>query len=161
MARRSTRRGAGRAGARKRAHGTRRPPAGRDALLRRADIVEFLTEHAARIAAPDVTLLVGEGEELRAKVATLRGERFEAFRREVGEALGCLEDYAAGRCPQIPYHTVALLAAGLFYVHDPVGAVPDFLPKLGAVDDALVMAVATRLAAEGLRRYNTWKSAAS
>ncbi len=38
-------------------------------------------------------------------------------------------------------------------------AIPDFLPQTGAIDDALVMAVATNLAAEGLERYRTWKTA--
>ena len=129
--------------------------------LKRSDVVEFIDEHAARIAAPDVAALVAEGPALRARVAALEGTRFQDLRRQVREALACLDDHVGGRCPQIPYYTISVLAAALFYFQSPVDAVPDFLPRLGAVDDAMIMAVATEMAADGLRRYQTWKSTES
>ncbi len=161
MAHRGTRPGVGRgdAAAGKRTGSRRRPKRRRTTLLTRSDIVEFVKEHAARIAAPDVAVLVTEAPRLRAKADALRGSRFQPFRRQIGDALECVDDYLAGRCLQIPYYTVAVLAAALFYFRRPIDAVPDFLLKLGALDDALVMAVATEVAAEGLSRYRTWKSA--
>lgn len=124
----------------------------------RADVEAFIDEQAARIAAPDVAALVADAERLRAKAAALGGKRFEAFRAQVDDALTCLGDHAAGRCPQIPFYTIGVLAAALFYFQSPVDAVPDFLPEVGAVDDALVMAVATDLAQDGLRRYHAWRA---
>lgn len=129
-------------------------------LIKRDDVAAFVDAQATRIAAPDVHALVADAGVLRDKAAAVEGERFEVFRRQVDDALTCLEDHAAGRCPQIPYYTIAVLAAALFYFHSTVDAVPDFLPRLGVVDDALVMAVATELAADGLRRYQTWKTTA-
>lgn len=129
----------------------------RVALVKRGDVVDFLAEQAVRIAAPDVTALVAQAPAIRAKAGTLDGERFHALRGQIAEALACVEDYAAGRCPQIPYYTVALLATALFYFQTAVDVLPDFLPGLGAVDDAMVMGAATELAAEGLERYRTWK----
>jgi uncharacterized membrane protein YkvA (DUF1232 family) len=113
------------------------------------------------MAAPDVALLVAERATLAAKATALDGERFAPFRQQVAEALACIEDYTAGRCPQIPYHTIAVLATALFYFRDPIDAFPDFLPRLGAVDDALVMAIATEMVADGLARYRTWKESAA
>jgi uncharacterized membrane protein YkvA (DUF1232 family) len=130
-------------------------------LVARADVVDFLRQHADQIAAPDVTTLVASRDALRARMAALAGDHFEQFRAQVHEALVCLEDYVAGRCPQIPYHTIAALTAALFYVENPLDVVPDCVPRLGGVDDAIVMAVATDLAADGLRRYRTWKSTTS
>lgn len=127
------------------------------AFLDRAEVQQFIREQAARIAAPDVAALVTDGAALWAKAAALDGDRFDPFRVQIREALDCLDDHASGRCPQIPYHTVSVLAVALFYFQSPVDAVPDFLPKLGAVDDALVMAIAADMAADGLRRYRTWK----
>jgi uncharacterized membrane protein YkvA (DUF1232 family) len=121
-------------------------------------VLAFISEQAARVAAPDVAALVANAAALRAKVGALEGSRFQPFRAQVEEALACLEDHAAGTCVQIPYYTVSVLAAALFYFQSPVDAVPDFLPRLGAVDDALVMAVATDMAAEGLQRYRVWKA---
>lgn len=127
-------------------------------LIKRADVVAFVHEQAARIAAPDLHALVADAELLRAKAAAAQDARFNIFRQQVDGALSCLEDYAAGRCPQIPYYTVVVLAAALFYFQTTVDVLPDFLPRLGTIDDALVMAVATELAADGLRRYQTWKA---
>jgi uncharacterized membrane protein YkvA (DUF1232 family) len=161
MGQRGTRPGVGRGGAAagKRTGSRRRPKRSGTNLLTRRDIEEFVREHGARIAAPDVAVLVTDAARLRAKAAALRGARYQPLRRQIRDALDCLDDYFAGRCLQIPYYTVAVLAAALFYFRRPLDAVPDFLPELGALDDALVMAVATEVAADGLSRYRTWKSA--
>jgi uncharacterized membrane protein YkvA (DUF1232 family) len=50
-----------------------------------------------------------------------------------------------------------MLTAGLAYLVDELDLIPDFLPGIGTLDDALVMAMACRLAEDGLRRYCTWK----
>jgi len=42
----------------------------------------------------------------------------------------CLKDHAAGRCPQIPYYSISLLAAGVTYLADQLDFVPDFLPRI-------------------------------
>jgi uncharacterized membrane protein YkvA (DUF1232 family) len=129
--------------------------------IQRSDVVAFIDQHAAEIAAPDVVALVARAETLRARSTVLEPGRFLEFHTQIADALACLEDYVAGRCPQIPYYTIAVLASALFYVQRQVDAVPDFLPRLGALDDALVMAVASELAAAGLERYKAWKAAAS
>jgi uncharacterized membrane protein YkvA (DUF1232 family) len=129
--------------------------------VRRSDIIDFLDEQAVRIAAPDVTALVAQAPAIRAKAGALDGERFHALREQIAEALGCVEDYASGQCPQIPYYTVAVLAAALFYFQTAVDVLPDFLPELGAVDDAMVMDAAIALVAEGLERYRAWKGSSA
>jgi uncharacterized membrane protein YkvA (DUF1232 family) len=126
--------------------------------VRRSDVVRFVGEHAARNAAPDVSALATKGATLRARAAALDGARFKPFREQLEQAVGCIEDYSAGRCEQIPYYTVAVLATALYYFNDAMDAIPDCL-QMGTVDDALVMAVATELAAEGLERYRNWKTA--
>jgi uncharacterized membrane protein YkvA (DUF1232 family) len=128
--------------------------------VRRSDVIDFLDQQAVRIAAPDVTALAAQAPAIRAKAGALDGERFRALRRQVAEALGCVEDYAAGECPQIPYYTVAVLAAALFYFQSAVDVLPDFLPEIGTMDDAVVMDAAMALVAEGLERYRTWKGGA-
>ena len=64
------------------------------------------------------------------------------MRPQLELALLCLKDHAAGRCPQIPYYSISLLAAGVAYLADQLDFIPDFLPRLGMIDDALVMEVA-------------------
>src|SRR5262245_60000588 len=116
--------------------------------------------HAARIAASDVTALVGRAAELRRRLAADR-----AAHPSLGErarvALALLSDHAAGACPQIPYSTVALLAAALLYYLAPMDVIPDFIPIVGTADDTVVLDIAWRLAAPGVQRYLDWKDLAA
>ncbi len=105
----------------------------------------------------DIDDLLGSEDALRARAARLDGNAGKLLGAQLELALACLRDHAAGRCPQIPYFTISLLTAGLAYLVDELDIIPDFLPKIGTLDDALVMAMAFRFAEDGLRRYCTWK----
>jgi uncharacterized membrane protein YkvA (DUF1232 family) len=144
------------------AEATRRPRsrgAKREAsapLISASHVKSYLLEHAAQIAPADVETLLSREEEIRRK-ASCDSDRHELFHRRLDVALQLLRDHARRRCPQIPYHTVSLLAAALFYWLEPLDAIPDFIPGIGTSDDALVLAMAWQLGAAGLDRYCTWK----
>jgi len=50
-----------------------------------------------------------------------------------------------------------MLAAALFYYLEPMDVVPDFIPRAGTADDALVLDIAWRLCGAGVQRYIDWK----
>jgi hypothetical protein len=50
-----------------------------------------------------------------------------------------------------------MLAAALFYYLEPMDVVPDFIPRAGTADDALVLDIAWRLCSAGVQRYIDWK----
>ena len=138
----------------------RRPRAAHHALLTRAEVVHAVIELANKLAPADVgDLLVAESS-IRERAAKLGGVPGRTLRAQLELALICLKDHAAGRCPQIPYYSISLLAAGVAYLADQLDFVPDFLPRIGMIDDALVMAVACDLGRDGLRRYCVWKGIA-
>ena len=110
----------------------------RTATAKRARNGDVKPAHAQRASAPLIT------------AADLRRAVFEL-------AITVLRDHAAGRCPQIPYFTISMLAAALAYLVDDFDLIPDFLPRIGTLDDALVMTMAFQQAEDGLRRYCTWK----
>lgn len=117
----------------------------------------IVQELSARMAPGDVDDLVRLDKHLRARAAQLPAARFALLRRQIEFALECLRDHIKGKCPQIPYSTIGLLAAGVCYFADEVDIIPDFLPRIGKLDDAAVMAVAFEMAAEGIQRYCDWK----
>jgi uncharacterized membrane protein YkvA (DUF1232 family) len=132
----------------------------RRAPLTRHEVTQAVVELANKLAPADVgDLLVGESM-IRERAAQLHGVAGRVLRAELELALMCLKDHAAGRCPQIPYYSISLLAAGVAYLADQLDFVPDFLPRIGMLDDALVMAVACDLSRDGLRRYCVWKGLA-
>jgi uncharacterized membrane protein YkvA (DUF1232 family) len=141
------------------------PAGAADAAARRAgppvlterELRAAVLELANTLAPADVGDLLAEEAALRDRAAALDGPPGTLLRTQLDLALACLHDHAAGRCPQIPYYTISVLAAGLAYLVDELDLIPDFLPQIGTLDDALVMAMACRLGADGLRRYCTFK----
>jgi len=132
----------------------------RAAPLTRDEVTQAVVELANKLAPADVgDLLVAESM-IRERAAQLPGGAGRVLRGELELAFMCLKDHAAGRCPQIPYYSISLLAAGVAYLADQLDFVPDFLPRIGMLDDALVMAVACDLSRDGLKRYCVWKGLA-
>ncbi len=129
----------------------------RNPLLTRAEVVGAVIELANKLAPADVGDLLVVESTIRERATKLPGAAGRTLRAELDLALLCLKDHAAGRCPQIPYYSISLLAAGVVYLADQLDFVPDFLPRIGMMDDALVMAVAFDLGRDGLRRYCVWK----
>jgi uncharacterized membrane protein YkvA (DUF1232 family) len=125
-------------------------------VLSGADFEHHLIRHAATVAPADVTALVARSSIVHRRLVGERAVHPELARRG-SVALALLTDHASGACPQIPYQTISLLASALLYYLAPMDVIPDFIPRIGTVDDALVLEIAWRLAAPGIQRYTDWK----
>ena len=126
-------------------------------LLAPEDVKVILREMAVQLAPADVEEVMSQEDSIRKRAAGLPADGFPLLAAQLDVACDCLRDHLDGVSPQIPYYAVALLAAGVIYFVDEVDAVPDFLPRIGKLDDAAVMAMACELAADGLRRYCDFK----
>jgi uncharacterized membrane protein YkvA (DUF1232 family) len=116
------------------------------------DFRRHLLAHADEIAPADVATLAGAADRIHARLA---GDATpdEKFAHRVRLAVAIVGDHAGGRCPQIPYRTVSLLAAALFYYLNPIDVIPDAIPGAGRADDALVLDLAWELGRAGIERY--------
>ncbi|GIW43595.1 MAG: hypothetical protein KatS3mg077_0877 [Candidatus Binatia bacterium] len=121
-------------------------------VFERADLERIVADLACTIAPADVATLMEHERELRERVATL-DRRFGLLRRQLTLLLDCLHDHLAGRIDQIPYSTIAHAAAAVLYFGNEFDLLPDFLPHIGRLDDAAIVAIACERVAEGLRRY--------
>ncbi len=126
------------------------------ALLTPEDFERHLLTRAAIIAPADVTALLAQSDRVRER---LSGERavHPVLAQRARVALHLLADHARASCPQIPYQTVSILTTALFYYLEPMDVIPDFIPRAGTADDALVLDIAWRLCAAGIQRYLDWK----
>jgi uncharacterized membrane protein YkvA (DUF1232 family) len=120
----------------------------------------YLVAQAEVVAPEDIRTLLTQVDAIRRK-AKLDMVQHPRFHRQVDVALELLVDHTAGECPQIPLYTVSLLAAALFYFIEPMDLIPDFIPRIGLTDDALMLELACQLGAAGLERYCTFKSIAT
>lgn len=117
----------------------------------------IVSDLATQLAPADVTELMTHEKTLRQQAAALTAVDLAPLRSQVALALDVLRDHLDGACPQIPYYTVAVLAAAVHYFADEIDVIPDFLPHVGRLDDAAVMAMAWHMAHAGLQRYAAWK----
>jgi uncharacterized membrane protein YkvA (DUF1232 family) len=129
----------------------------RRSLLTRAEMRRAVVELANILAPADAGDLLAEESALRARAARLDGAAGKILCAQLDLALTCLRDHLAGVCPQIPFYAISLVTAGVAYLGEKIDLIPDFLPRTGTIDDALVMALAFELAEDGLRRYCTFK----
>jgi len=64
-----------------------------------------------------------------------------------------VQEYFRGTYREIPWPTIAAITAALIYVVSPIDLVPDFIPVIGWVDDAAVVALVLKAIAYDLRLY--------
>jgi len=107
-----------------------------------------------RVTPEEVERVLKKRREVEEKVkkGTLR-----KFLEEVKLFFGLLADFLSGRYREVPWYTVAAVAAALLYTLNPLDAIPDFIPVVGQVDDALVITLCLALIEEDLNRYREWK----
>ena len=64
-----------------------------------------------------------------------------------------IKDYASGEYRAIPWYAIAAIVFALLYVLSPIDLIPDFIPGVGYVDDALVVAACLTMLAQDLHIY--------
>lgn len=72
-----------------------------------------------------------------------------------------VKDYARGDYREVPFNIIAAAGAALLYVLSPIDLIPDFIPVLGYLDDAAVVAFCLNLMEKDLVTYKVWKDNSS
>lgn len=85
--------------------------------------------------------------------------RIQSLWRDINLMIGLASDYSRGNYTQIPWNVLAAVIGAILYFVSPVDVVPDFIPVVGYVDDALVIKLALEIARPDLESYAEWKSA--
>lgn len=68
-----------------------------------------------------------------------------------------MQDYIKGEYRIIPFWSIAAIVAALLYVLSPIDLIPDFIPVVGYLDDALVVAACLAMIEQDLHTYKEWK----
>jgi uncharacterized membrane protein YkvA (DUF1232 family) len=126
-------------------------------LLNTADFTSYLNEKSMQLAPGDLKTLVAQAAAIRHRAREVAADR-PRLQRQIDFALTLVDEHYKGRCPQIPYYTIAALAVALLYFSDPVDVIPDWIPGVGITDDAIVFELAFAMARPGVDRYCAWKS---
>ncbi|MDF4647327.1 YkvA family protein [Vibrio parahaemolyticus] len=69
-----------------------------------------------------------------------------------------ITDYVKGDYTEVPWRVIAAITGAIVYFVSPIDVIPDFIPVVGYLDDALVIKLALDLASEDLIEYKRWKA---
>lgn len=79
------------------------------------------------------------------------------FLGSLRDLFGMLRAYAKGDYRAVPWSTIAAGVATLLYILSPLDAIPDFIPGVGLLDDAAVLAFAVKLIGHDLAKFVAWR----
>jgi uncharacterized membrane protein YkvA (DUF1232 family) len=121
-----------------------------EAKKRYQETIEYVT-------ADDIAAAAKSGEAKIRKLETAIPQALRAVWSDVTLLVSMVRDYAAGAYREIPFGTIAAVAAAIIYLVSPIDAIPDVIPIIGFIDDAAVIALCMRMAHEDIKDYREWK----
>ena len=68
-----------------------------------------------------------------------------------------LHAWGTGRYKQIPWKSMSLIIAAVIYFVSPIDAIPDFIPFVGYLDDAFVIAWVMRQVRKDVEDFIFWE----
>ena len=116
---------------------------------------EYVKEGAEKVTSKDIETVDAKSEEIQ-KQFSARGP-LKRFIADAKVLIALVKDWRTSKYRQVPYGTIAAVVFALIYVFDPFDIVPDFLPIIGAVDDAAVIGACLMLIERDLKTYRAWK----
>ena len=113
---------------------------------------DFLSDGADSITDDDLEHILEQAE-----VITAKADKMLSLGEQVLMLLGMLYDYITGAYITVPLKTIGAIVFSLLYVLNPIDLVPDILPGLGFLDDALLVTTLLSWARTDIERYCIWR----
>ena len=107
----------------------------------------------------DLEYLIHEEEKLQEKLKD--SSHLERFAKDLMLFMSLIKDYYKGNYRDIPYKPISAGVVGLLYNLTPIDIIPDFIPFICHIDDALVLTFCLKLIEKDLQKYQTWKQSQS
>ena len=118
-----------------------------------ADEVEKrFREGKERVKETDVKEALGKAGSKIEKLAQSASAEARKLGKQAKLLYLMLRDSVSGKF-KAPWVTIATLTTTLLYLVSPIDVLPDFIPGLGLIDDALIIALCVSLVRIDLRRY--------
>ena len=68
-----------------------------------------------------------------------------------------IKDYWKGEYRDVSPWSILVFIAGIIYVISPIDIIPDFLPLVRQIDDALILILCMYFLEKDLHKYKEWK----
>ena len=116
----------------------------------------FIKKGAKRIKKEDIEKVTRKADEIEKKVR--ESGPLRRYIDDVKLLLSMVKDYWSGDYKEIPYWAIGATVFALLYVLSPIDLIPDFIPVVGLVDDAAVVALCLYMIEQELHDYSEWKT---
>ena len=116
----------------------------------------FIKKGAKRIKKEDIEKVTRKADEIEKKVR--ESGPLRRYIDDVKLLLSMVNDYWSGDYKEIPYWAIGATVFALLYVLSPIDLIPDFIPVVGLVDDAAVVALCLYMIEQELHDYSEWKT---
>ena len=117
---------------------------------------EALNKATRKVKELDVEKIVQRKKEIDDKIRGVPG-KFGKMVNQVRLLFEMVGDYWKGDYRAVPWETVAMAVGAIVYFLSPVDLIPDVIPVIGYLDDAMVVALAVTAMQENLRQYCAFK----
>lgn len=99
--------------------------------------------------------------EVAHKAVSLPQETFKGTLVYLQAMLRLIRAYYRGQYRAVPVATLLIVIAALIYLVNPLDLIPDWIPGLGLLDDAFILALVVRRTREALDAFIEWESASA
>lgn len=99
--------------------------------------------------------------EVAHKAGSLPQETFKGTLVYLQAMLRLIRAYYRGQYRAVPVATLLIVIAALIYLVNPLDLIPDWIPGLGLLDDAFILALVVRRTREALDQFIEWESASA
>ena len=112
-------------------------------------------EYAAKVGERDLRDITDKAD--RISGFFLHVDVLRQYMDDAATIFSLLKDRVSGTYTLTPWRTVSALAAAILYMLAPLDAIADFIPFMGYIDDAAVLAFTLNFARSDLDAYRAWK----
>jgi len=123
----------------------------------RKEAEAVIIKQAPKVTARDLETVLDKTEVIREKFET--AGPLGKFIGDFKLLIAVIKDYWKGNYRKMPFFSIAAIVAALLYVLNPFDIIPDFIPVIGYLDDAAVIAACLALVRQDLHNYKKWREA--
>ena len=114
---------------------------------------EYIEFHVQQITPKETAEVLGNLPKIREEIGQVEVAAFPRAKAQFSFLADLAEAFVTGKADDLPYHAALEAILAINYLHDGTDLIPDSLPDVGYMDDALIAHTVFRRNRETYQRY--------